>query len=573
MSSAVEQIKARLNILDVIGNYVKLEKAGVNYKGRCPFHNEKTPSFFVSPARQSYHCFGCSKGGDLISFVQEIEGLEFLEALEMLATQAGVELKPVNQGERTLRDRLLAIVEVTTQFYERSLLANPAVLTYLRQRGLTDETIKRFRIGFAPSGWRQLYDMLKTAGYSEEDMEKVGLIIKQSSSGAARGSGYYDRFRERIMFPLGNTAGKIVGFSGRIYGAADEQAKYINSPQTALYDKSEVLYGYDRAKIEIKRQDACVLVEGQIDLVLAHQAGTANTVAVSGTALTERHLTQISRLTNNLVMAFDSDLAGIAASRRALELALSLGLEVKIAELPPGKDPADVIVEKPELWHNAISQAKQVIDFYLSTLLKRGYDSRALKLAVRNEVLPYVARLNNAMDQAHFVGRIADALSVGEEPVWQELKKLKGIPGTTAGAKKLPLGAKAVSRRDIVERRLVSLWWWQNSVSESTLGTNIEATLQEILGVEGLEQLQTKFEPDREQLIMEAEIAYSGTEKLSPYFDELKQNLHELVLKEDLQSTLQELKQAEVAKDYDRIDKLLKHCQELSADINTIKSN
>jgi DNA primase len=250
MSSAVEQIKARLNILDVIGNYVKLEKAGVNYKGRCPFHNEKTPSFFVSPARQSYHCFGCSKGGDLISFVQEIEGLEFLEALEMLATQAGVELKPVNQGERTLRDRLLTIMEVTTQFYERSLSANPAVLTYLRQRGLTDETIKRFRIGFAPSGWRQLYEMLKTAGYSEEDMEKVGLIIKQSSSGAARGSGYYDRFRERIMFPLGNAAGKIVGFSGRIHSAStDEQAKYINSPQTALYDKSEFLYGYDRAKI------------------------------------------------------------------------------------------------------------------------------------------------------------------------------------------------------------------------------------------------------------------------------------------------------------------------------------
>jgi len=355
MSSTVEQIKERLDIADVIGSYLKLDSAGSNLKARCPFHNEKTPSFFVSPSRQTYHCFGCDRGGDILSFVQEIEGQDFPGALKILAERAGVEIKRESSAVKSDKDKLFAVLEEATSFFESNLKEQKEVIEYLKKRGLKGETAKRFNVGYAPSGWSNLYEMLKKKGYPDVIMDKAGLIIKGEK-------GYYDRFRSRIMFPITDVSGRVVGFSGRIFGAENEKtAKYVNSPETELYNKSKILYGFDKAKFAIRKKGFCILVEGQMDLLMSHQAGLQNTVAVSGTAFTEEHLKIINRLTDSLIIAFDSDDAGIDASKRGVDTALSIGMDVKIVALPKGLDPADLILKEKQKWVKQVENAEHVI--------------------------------------------------------------------------------------------------------------------------------------------------------------------------------------------------------------------
>ncbi len=571
MSSSVEQIKERLGIVDVVGSYIKLEKAGANFRARCPFHNEKSPSFFVSPSRESYHCFGCNKGGDIITFVQEIEGLDFLGALETLALKAGIELKPTDTKARSENDRLYKLMEQATSYYESVLARHPASKEYVLGRGLTEETIQKFRLGFAPDGWRNLYEAMADKGYTEDELDKAGLVAQSAAASGSKGSRVYDRFRNRIMFPLANGVGKVVGFSGRTL-SKEEQAKYINSPQTVLYDKSQVLYGFDRAKLDIKRQDCAVLVEGQMDLLLAHQAGTTNTVAVSGTALTDKHLTTIKRLSNNLVMAFDGDLAGVSAARRGIDLALSLGMEVRIAELPAGQDPADVIAADPQLWYSAVTEAKHVIDFYLSVLAKRGYDSRALKLAISQEVLPYIPRLANAIDQAHFVTKIAGMLNIAEEPIWLEIRKLGAPAGqmSTPSNPKVELTEKA-SRRDLVLRRIVGIYFWQEEANP-LLVQKINDQLAVILEIPLFwQQYLEKAAADKNRLILETELAYEGMTNLEQEVNELLVLLHEEELREQLTTLTLKIRLAEQAQNYDELNLHLKQFQEISKTINELK--
>ena len=365
MSSTIEQIKARLSVVEVVGSYFKLERAGANYRARCPFHQEKTPSFFVSPSRGRYHCFGCNRGGDLISFVEEIENLDFVGALKLLAERAGVPYSQPDPALASLKDRLYLLHEAAVRYYSGQLKANPAALSYLAERGLTDAAIESFRLGWAPPGWRNLGAALAGQGFKEDEMVSAGLLVSASSSKPP-----YDRFRSRIMFPLTDTVGRAIGFSGRIFGTDDndQSVKYLNSPATPLYDKSRILYLYDQARLPMRAANRCVLVEGQIDAILSHQAGLAETVAVSGTALTTVHLSLIKRLTDNLIMAFDADLAGVNAGRRAIGLALAAGLEVKIAILPADRDPADLICENPAAWRQAVGDAVHVIDFLLTVL-------------------------------------------------------------------------------------------------------------------------------------------------------------------------------------------------------------
>ena len=375
MSNTVQQIKDRLGIVEVVQTYLKLEKAGINYKARCPFHQEKTPSFFVSPARGSFYCFGCQRGGDILTFVQDIEGLDFMGALKLLAERAGVALEPVagrEFGRDPERESILAALERAQQFYAAALEPATAPRAYLAERGLTAEIIKQFGLGWAPApaagGWRALVDALRSAGVTEAVMEKAGLVIASRQPGSL--GRYYDRFRSRLMFPLRDSSGRVVGFSGRIYppDQADQGGKYINSPETAVYQKSRVLYGFDRAKLAIRQADQAILVEGQFDLLLSHQAGLPNTVAVSGTALTEKHLEQIARLTKKVVMAFDGDRAGLAAADRAVRLALDLGLEVLAARLPGGQDPADLIRAAPADWRERVARAPPALYFFLLPL-------------------------------------------------------------------------------------------------------------------------------------------------------------------------------------------------------------
>ncbi len=457
MSSAVQQIKDRLGIVEVVSSYLKLDKAGINYKARCPFHQEKTASFFVSPARGSFYCFGCNKGGDIVSFVEEIEGLDFMGALKVLAERAGVTLERLPSSADPEREQVLAALEAARQFYCGRLTVAPAVGEYLRHRGLNDETIAAWGLGFAPAEWQGVLLSLRQAGFSDEVIGKAGLAL-QSQTAAAAGR-WYDRFRSRIMFPLFDSSGRVIGFSGRVFppeASAEAGGKYINSPQTAVYDKGRFLYGLDRAKVAIRRADQVVLVEGQFDLLLSHQAGVTNAVAVSGTALTEHHLATLGRLAKNVVMAFDGDKAGIAAASRGVGLALAAGLEVKIARLPLGVDPADLIRAEPGEWPRRVAGALNVIDFLLAVIGERGLDDRGLAHAIKAEVYPYVSQLRERIDQAHFISRIAELTGLDESVIRADIADLLNRPALGPAPAK-PLSLPAKSRRGLIEERLAGL--------------------------------------------------------------------------------------------------------------------
>lgn len=569
MSSQTEQIKAKLSIAEVVGSYIKLEKAGGNFKARCPFHNEKTPSFYVSPARDSWHCFGCNKGGDIFSFVEEIEGLDFLGALETLAARAGIELKPVDQKLRSENDRLYAVLEEATKYYHTNLLQSAEAKQYLKDRKITEETVRSFRLGFARPDWNGLYDNLKRKGFSDGEMEKAGLIIASSQSIRHSGGRYYDRFRGRIMFPLGDQSGRIVGFSGRIIIATGdrEEAKYINTPQTALYDKSRILFGYDKAKAEIRRQDFCILVEGQMDLISSHQAGVKNAVAVSGTALTAQHLNLIKRLTDNLVMSFDGDLAGINAARRGVILALNLDLEVKIALLPDGLDPADLVAQTADSWPTAIAGAVHIVDFCLGALGRQTLDKRALVQKLTQEVLPFVAAVPNSIRQAEFVGKVASFARVNETAVWEELKKIAREPAFEAGRPLAVAPAPAVSvnsRRQTIERQLFGLLF-------SELGgptAKLKEGLEKAVGATKLAGLIALYEPEKDRLMLEAELTYAGNEFLDSEVDDLLVNLKDELLREELAGVLRTLAAApgDIAE-----ATLLKRAQEIGREREQLK--
>ncbi|MBI2039365.1 MAG: DNA primase [Candidatus Niyogibacteria bacterium] len=474
MATTVEQIKEKVDIAELVSSYIRLEKAGVNFKASCPFHTERTPSFYVTPSRQIWHCFGCNKGGDIFRFVMEIEGVEFSEALRMLAEKAGVEIHREDPRLRTERTRLLDCLEEAVRFYERNLYERKDVGAYLKERGMTGETAKSFRVGYAKNSWNELTSALRVKGFRGEEMEKAGLAIRSE-----RDAGWYDRFRGRIMFPLFDATGRAVGFSARIFekdlrsrGSASgiseaeprEEPKYINTPQTILYDKSRILYGFDRAKTDIRKQNACIVLEGQMDLILSHQAGVTNAVAVSGTALTPFHLTIIKRLADTLILSFDSDAAGFEATAKSVHDALRLGFDVKVVRIDPpaggAKDPADLIRENPELWRNALSGARPIVRFFLETLGAKYPEPRVLNKEVVRVVLPFVAGIASGIDRAHWVGQVAAFLNVPEDAVWQDVRRVKS--GKAEETAETPEPQKRLrSRRDLVEERLIGFAAWK----------------------------------------------------------------------------------------------------------------
>lgn len=568
-SSTVEQIKARLSIVDVIGSYLKLEKAGINFKACCPFHNEKTPSFFVSPNRDSYHCFGCSKGGDIFSFVQDIEGVDFVAALKSLAERAGVELTPERNENKSVKDRLHELLDKATSFYSEQLSKAPLVRDYLHSRGLSDATIEKFSIGYVGDAWRTIVTYLRDQGFTDSEIEQSGLAIKGELKPGQREAPFYDRFRSRAMFPIRDNSGRVVGFSGRIYGSADETvAKYINSPQTALYDKSRALYGFDVAKLAIRQQNMCVLVEGQMDLVLSHQAGVNNAVAVSGTALTEEHLRNIRRLADTLVMAFDGDGAGIRAAKRAIEMALLLEFEVKVAELPDGKDPADLVRENPDQWLIAVEQAKHVIDFYLAVLARKETDQRALGKVVREEVLPYVARLASRLDQAHFVKKISQMLGIGEQPIWQEVDSIRvGVVPKKDDVVKNETSSK--NRLERVSEVMLGLLWWQETGEHQAVVLDLLKKAKELAG-ENFDSLMALYEPKKNQLILATELSAGDRKDFNHLLLESYEQFRVEFLKDQLSQTLALVKAAEVAGNTADIDRHLKKCQDISNQLRSL---
>jgi DNA primase len=424
MSDTVQQIKDKLNILDVISTYVELHKAGKNYKGKSPFAAEKTPSFYVSPDRGMYYCFSTSQGGDIFNFIQAMEGVDFKESLKMLAVKAGVELVPEDPKKKSERERLFATVEAATVFFSEQLEKESEALEYLIDRGVKSETIAKWRLGFAPGppkrGWREAKDHLESLGYTREELLKSG-IIKTTEGGKEP----FDVFRDRVMFPMAEPGGKMVAFSGRILHPDDKAPKYVNSPETDLYKKSDILYGYDKAKAGIRNLNFSLIVEGQFDVVMCHQAGYANTVAVSGTALTLHHVQLLERMSDKVVLALDADRAGINAMKKGAQLMLGRGLDVKVAEMPLGKDPADLIQANPVDFKHIIGKSVHVIEFFLHVIKREVTDERAFKLKVREEILPFILLLPSRIDQEHFVGKVAEYIHSTTEAIRYELDRLR----------------------------------------------------------------------------------------------------------------------------------------------------
>lgn len=469
MLSPVEEIKSRLDIVELLQTYTKLEKAGVNYKATCPFHSEKTPSFFVSPARQIWHCFGgCGEGGDMFKFIMKIEGLEFREALQLLAERAGVILKKEDPRVQSERNRMYDICEDAAQFFEQMLAQSPPVHGYLKERGLADAVIKTFRLGWSPAQWDAVVRYLASRGWKNEEIGKAGLAIAAPSSRLSASGRWYDRFRNRIMFPIADANSRIIGFGGRIFaqetGGREPEAtgaKYVNTPQTMIYDKSRVLYGFDKAKNEIRAKNSVIVVEGYMDCIMSHQAGAQNTIAISGTALTPQHLQFLKRLCGTVIISFDADGAGDSATKRSLALAAQFGFERRVAAIPLGKDPADTVRVDPHAWQKAVRDAKNAVEFFFEKAKKEHNPKTAEgKKGIASSVLPYIAELFNEIEKAHWVGALAAAISVSEEAVWKELQKIKPDSGYRAGEREnVNDTAQETSgqRKKLLEERLLSL--------------------------------------------------------------------------------------------------------------------
>lgn len=435
MATDTQVIKDRIDIVQFIGEYLPLKKAGANWRGNCPFHNEKTPSFMVHPEKQIWHCFGCGKGGDVFTFVQEMESLDFVEALKLLAKRAGVEIKfqqsEVNQSQR---NRLLEINSLASYFFHHVLTELPTAENarrYLEGRGLKKQTILDWQIGYAPDQWELLTKYLLKKGFGIDDLVASGLTIKREGADAKSGRGFYDRFRGRVMFPICDPHGNVVGFTGRVLIETENSGgKYVNTPETLLYDKSRVIFGLHRAKTEIKAKDFAVLVEGQMDVVACHQAGMSNVVAASGTALTPEQIKLIKRYTSNIAMAFDSDSAGQKAGKRGIELAVEENMKVKVIIIPEGagKDADECLKKHPDVWFGAVKSAEDVMDWYFKITL-RGIDKNNItdKQRASQILLERISLIPGGVERDEWLKRLSEELYVDLGVLRDEIKKVKRV--------------------------------------------------------------------------------------------------------------------------------------------------
>lgn len=577
MSTPVEQIKERLGIADVVGSYLKLERAGSSLKAKCPFHNEKTPSFFVSPARGSYYCFGCNAKGDIFTFVQEFEGLDFIGALRVLAQRAGVTLTKIDPKVQSEYARLYLCLEKATRFFEEQLQGNTEVTQYLLSRGLKEETVHSWRLGFAPNDWRQLLDHLQKEGFTLEEMQKVGLIkrAKAEDGSPKRAESFYDVFRGRVMFPIQDTAGRVIAFSGRILPALDDgkAGKYLNSPETVLFNKSATLYGFDKAKLVIREKDAAILVEGQMDLLMAHQAGYSHAVAASGTALTIEQLTRLKRLSENLLLSFDVDSAGLRASERGIKAALSLGMNVKVIEIGDGKDPAELILKNPGEWDVAVQGAKHIIVFLSDAYLKKGNPMEENMRHIKNVILPFIKLLPSSIDQVKFIRIISERGSLREGLEHALLEDLKKLPSPARGEETHILRkATPPINANLLERRVFGIYLFAEWRHHAPLLLRIRSALHNIFGQELFNKKVKAHESLRDVLLLEAEALYGGGAPHVKEEQELLRHLEEEHITALLSEAMDALAKAEKGGSKEEAQKLLVRCKELTQKLGTLKS-
>ncbi len=561
----VEKIKERLGIKEVVESYIKLEKAGKNYKGRCPFHNEKTPSFFVSPERNSYYCFGCGAKGDIFSFVEHFESTDFQGSLKILADRAGIKITHESSELDIKNKQLKKVLEDSTKYFEESLSNNKAALEYLQKRGLKEKTIKEWRIGFAPEGWQNLYEFLSKKGHKDSLITESGMI-KKGEKGR-----YYDAFRSRIMFPIFNSTGEPIAFSGRIFGPEDkETAKYINSPETELFKKSEVLYGFNKAKSSIRKHDFSILVEGQMDLIMCHQAGYTNAVASSGTALTERQLEMISRISPKMVIAYDSDSAGFKASERAWQMALALGMDVKIANILGEKDPADMILDDIKKWRETVKNSKHIIEVLIQKIKIETTDDREIGISVSKRVIPYLFMMKNKIDQAHFIKIVSEKLGIKEEAIYADLQNYKSDPVINNAARKNNNIISRSKDQMTIEKRIFGLILWQERLPEKVIDVEIARNqIREILGDEYNVVWQI-IKDSIDDILFAIENSYGDEKIIKKDLKELIVNLRLKYLLKKRERLLLELKKQEQSKNENEEDQLLIRINEVSKELEAI---
>ncbi|MBI4118690.1 MAG: toprim domain-containing protein [Parcubacteria group bacterium] len=450
MMSSTEEIKSRLDVAEVIQGYLKLQKAGAYWRGLCPFHNEKTPSFVVTPARQMWHCFGCGEGGDIFSFVSKMEGLEFPDVLRLLAERAGVKLAKQDPQLNSQRKRMYEICELAAKFFERQLMSQTGrqAAGYLKDRGLTPESVKNFRIGWAPDTWQSLTNFLNSEGYEDKEITAAGLAVERGSTPMdtrinadgnisvnprqdprESASRYHDRFRHRLMFPITTSQSQVVGFTGRIFEKIKSQTvhadagKYVNTPGTILYDKSQLLYGLDKAKTYF-RDAGCILVEGTLDVIMSHQAGVKNAVATCGTALTVAHTRIIKRYTEKLNLAFDADEAGDNALKKGVVLAMSAGLNVSVISIPLGKDTADAVKEDPDSWLKVAANPVPYLEHIMNRSLRGFTGTLEAKRIVLSNVLPFIKSIVSPLERDYWLEELSRRAEVGKEILAAEIKRL-----------------------------------------------------------------------------------------------------------------------------------------------------
>lgn len=418
MQDAKEEVRARLNIEDVVGEYVQLKRAGRNFKGLSPFSGEKTPSFYVSPEKNIWHDFSSNKGGDVFSFIMEVEGLDFREALELLAQRAGIDMSQYNskgsQEYAKLKRRLLEAHQLAARYYQQSMMSNQRALEYVfKKRGLSKEIVQTFQIGYAPDSGNALVQFLTKKGFTQQELAQGGLTNRFGG----------DLFRGRMMVPLMDTSGQVIGFTGRIITDDPNAPKYLNTPQTPLYDKGRHVFGLSQAKESIRKSDYSVIVEGNLDVVSSHQAGITQVVATAGTAMTEAHLKALVRLSPNARLAFDGDSAGLAATERAIPIAQHVGIDLTIINLPEDvKDPDELIQQDPALWQKAIDSSEGVIDWLLTQYTKREDMTAPIgKRRFTTAALSVVKALNDPVEQEHYMQKISAYTATSLDTVKQKL--------------------------------------------------------------------------------------------------------------------------------------------------------
>ncbi len=535
MADQVEEVKQKTDIVSLISERIEVKKAGRNFKALCPFHSEKTPSFMISPELQIYKCFGCGAGGDAFAFLKEYEGMEFGEALKYLAEKAGVKLAPFRGSEGGEREKLLEIHNWASKFYRYFLTKHPigrqAWLYLTKERGLKPSTIEEFQLGFSPDNPLVLKKFLiDKKKFTLSEVENAGI-------GILKGSSFYDRFGGRIIFPLFDHRGNIVGFAGRIMPNEknSEMAKYINSPETAIYHKSNLLYGMNLSRQFIKRKGTAIVVEGELDAISSWQVGVKNIVAIKGTALTDDQVRLLSRFARKIILALDTDLAGDAAARRGITLAQEAGLEVKVARFGEYKDPDEVARKNSEEYKKDLIGSVGVWDYLVdSTFAKYKESTSDGKAAISREIIPILAEIPDKILQAYYIEQIAKRLGVPAEAVNQQLSGFSGKEEKEKPSFIIGVKPKIKERQELLEERLLSLVFGLNPevLKQKEIASLISTSLAKRILEEYLEFSKTKkvFSPPEfsEKLPKElfegfAEMVLRGGELEDP--EELKKEL------------------------------------------------